>query len=350
MGKVLIFSDPHLGLRRKANTSMASSMRLQQKLLSMAIKAGTKMKNDLECSWSFCLGDLFDTYRNPEHVIKDAASAISQVDMVLAGNHDLENRAESIGSLQLLSSMLPDNHKFVINSLGEAESYHVSHGTTSFLSVPHTATQELFENALDDAAGFASTLEGKWKILLLHCNYHLSYENLPDTSINLTKEKTDELLQTFHKIFIGHEHIPAEHYDGRVIIVGNTFPTGFSDISDKRVLTYDTETGEHESHVLWESDAFAGNASEAAAHASHGAFLDLVDDLPPGEASKLVTSLFKEDNVMAVRLRSEAQNRIKGEKLSAASLQSLPEVISEDLKHTDQELFSVWKELSHGNS
>ena len=201
MSRILIYSDPHLALIRGANTSISSSIRLRDTLQNQSERVATDLRQELECDKVFCLGDLFHTYSNSEEMIQSAAKTVQNTDIILAGNHDLENKAGSIGSLQLLSS-LNAGGKFLINELGEADSFHVEHGNTDFLFVPHAANQELFETAIADAKEFAQN-SSKWRVLCLHCNYDLTREGMPDTSLNLLSDKAKDLLSVFHFIFLG---------------------------------------------------------------------------------------------------------------------------------------------------
>ena len=340
MSRILIYSDPHLALIRGANTSISSSIRLRDTLQNQSERVATDLRQELECDKVFCLGDLFHTYSNSEEMIQSAAKTVQNTDIILAGNHDLENKAGSIGSLQLLSS-LNAGGKFLINELGEADSFHVEHGNTDFLFVPHAANQELFETAIADAKEFAQN-SSKWRVLCLHCNYDLTREGMPDTSLNLLSDKAKDLLSVFHFIFLGHEHNPEEYYDGRLVIVGNTHPTGFSDISDKRVLVFDTDAGTYESHTIWENNTFVGSASEAPVKPTP--FMDITDDLPVGEANKLVTKLFRHEASLAIRLRS-SNKQIEGERLDAKEIESLSDMIDADLKKEDPELHQLWLEL-----
>jgi DNA repair exonuclease SbcCD nuclease subunit len=346
--RVLIYSDPHLGLRRKAHTSLKSSKRLRDALLGKALEACRDKVAEHECEVSICAGDLFDTYSNSEETISEAAEVVRSTTLILAGNHDLENREGSVGSLQLLDHLYPPG-KFILNNLTGSESSSVELGSTLFVFVPHAATQELFEKALNDAMEGASAVEGKHRILITHCNYQLSYENIPDTSINLTKEMTDRLLSVFHRILLGHEHQPTEHYGGRVIIVGSTFPTSFSDISDKRCLVYDTETGEVFSQALWMASegAYTGSASGLINNPQEYAFIDITeDDLLPGETNKLASRLLNE-SACAVRLSMAGDGKITAGDVDKAALKTLPEIISADLEQQDKELHALWEELTN---
>jgi len=104
--KVLIYTDPHIGLNRLANTTQASAQRLGEKnfLWVQYLLELFKQKDML----AFCLGDLFDQYSNDEAVIKQAMELIQHTDIVLAGNHDISNRKDKVSSLELLHKVYGD--------------------------------------------------------------------------------------------------------------------------------------------------------------------------------------------------------------------------------------------------
>lgn len=341
--KVLLYSDPHLGLRRKANTSLKSSERLRNKLTEAARFVCVDVKEQLGCQAAICAGDLFDRHSNSEEIISEAAEIVANTTLILAGNHDLENREGSVGSLQLLAKLNPEG-KFILNGMSGKESSAIELGSTLFVFVPHAANQELFEAALTDAMAGASEEDEKYRVLVTHCNYQLSYEDLPDTSLNLTKEMAERLLQVFHTVFLGHEHMPAEYYDGRIVVLGNLHPTGFSDISDKRVLVYDTETGKYESHLIWleETGLYHGSLED----------YDLVSeydfiDLEYREGIEKQISKLLSDSACAVRLNRGREDTISQKEFSGNSIPSITEAISKELKEKDKALYDAWEELSH---
>lgn len=341
--KIRIYSDPHIGLSRKANTTIQSSQRLQKMLVTVAEEI-VSCKEDMV----FCLGDLFDKFSNSEEVIHSAANIVKNTNLILAGNHDLENKAGSLGSLQLLSQLSTSSSKFIISPWGDDESFHVELGLTKFYLIPHMASQDLFEKALRDARDDAMQTEGKWRVLMTHCNYDLTHD-IPDTALNMSSELAKELLGAFHYIFLGHEHIPKDLFNGKLWIVGNTYPTGFSDISDKRVLVYDTEDGSIESRaVAREEDVSLNIKASQLGTCEPLPFMDIEDDMPPGEANKLVSQLFNKSAVLAVRLRGGTA-KLKGSGISAsATLDNLPQTIAADLSENDPELLALWEELSDG--
>jgi hypothetical protein len=74
-------------------------------------------------------------------------------------------------------------------------------------------------------------------------------------------------------------------------------------------------------------------------------YYDLLDDLPPGQAQKLVISLFKQ-GAFGVRLRRpDAVQEAEGSILVKAQFERLSDTIEEELEAAHPELLSIWKEL-----
>lgn len=146
---------------------------------------------------------------------------------VLAGNHDCANREGVVTSLDALQEMgCP-----IISPPNLSEPYFFADGPMYF--VPHHASQQLFEQAMLDAAAHAACERaGRASVLMLHCNYDQPFATEDDT-LNLSPAVAQKLLESFDYIFLGHEHKPSTHFDGRVVILGNSHPTSFGDLSDK---------------------------------------------------------------------------------------------------------------------
>lgn len=222
-----LFTDPHIGTRRAAHTTRESSKRLTAALYEQALSLSGRESN------SVCLGDLFDRSFNDEATLVQGHAVASQCRWVLAGNHDSTNRSDTVTSLDALKEMgCP-----IISAADLSEPYFDCFGALYF--VPHHASQELFEVALTRAAAHASVCRaGKPSVLFLHCNYEQPFAAEDDT-LNLTQSMAEQLLNDFDYIFLGHEHRPARYLDGRVVVLGNTHPTSFADISDKFVYLLD---------------------------------------------------------------------------------------------------------------
>lgn len=343
---VLIYTDPHLGLKRQANTTNLSQARWRVKMYQAAgnpiVDFGLP---------AVCAGDLFDTYNNDELTIGQGLSLIGSTDWVIAGNHDVSQIADKVGSLELIESLMGD--KILRANFGDYGFDCKDIGKVRFYGVPHVAAQELFDRSLDEAlADVRGCALREKKVLLLHCNYDNNFAAQDDTSLNLTREKAKQLLKHFDYIVLGHEHVAREDFDGRLIVLGNTFPTGFGDISDKRVMVINDE-GKVEFHTIWRKDeGYAEFGAGEIPDSTDVEFVKITGTIKSsqiGEVSRQATKLWKTSpNLLALKLAVELEGgqAANGEEAAKRSLERLPDIIARELDGTD--MWNLWKELVDG--
>lgn len=250
MTDILVFTDPHLGKNLVSHTTPESRRRLRDGLYEQVFGVLDRFPH----ATKVCLGDLFDRFNNPEDVIWQGMKVTNRLDYVMAGNHDLINDRGRLGTLQLLHKGEPG--PIQLTDFGEARGFvHQVASGVAFLFVPHHSTDELFHESLKAASDWVRSGQaiGCRTYLCLHCNYDSGFAT-DDTALSLTRKQAKDLLDDgFDYILIGHDHHPREDWEGRVIILGNTHPTGFGDITDKRVLLIRPD-GRHEFHKVWHSD------------------------------------------------------------------------------------------------
>lgn len=240
MKKITLFTDPHLGTERQAHTTRESAKALQ---FSLYMSARTVV--DASPYPVFCLGDLLDKANNPEAIVLQAYEVGSRCKQVLSGNHDETNRLGVVTTLAALAEMgvpvcqAPDLSTPFFDVLD------------SIYMVPHHASQEVFEQAIRDAAQHAAeTRDGLASYLMLHCNYDFTLA-IEDNTLNLSRDLAEEVGDAFDYIFIGHEHNGGAYLDGKVVVLGNIHPTSFHDVGDKFSYELDTETAELTKTLVW---------------------------------------------------------------------------------------------------
>ena len=235
-------SDYHLGVNRVAHTTPQSRLMLRQTIYQQAISVleGENVTN-------IHLGDLFDKFNNNEEVIRQGAEVARKCAFVMAGNHDMSNRETAKGSFELLHSLGGFN-----TVTGTLVTYPMENTTVVF--EPHCLTQEEFVVKL---GRWVNDTENKLreskrtKFLLLHCNYDSKFPQ-KDSTLVLERDMAEKLLEVFEYVLIGHEHNSRTDFDGRVVCVGNIFPTSFGDISDKYVWEWDGK--ELKKVLVWDTN------------------------------------------------------------------------------------------------
>ncbi len=295
--KLRIFSDPHIGVNRQANTSTAS----RKKIAERAAEVPKRLLQKGEAG--ICLGDMFDKYRADPGSMLSALSILDDCYLCLAGNHDTINDVDSVGSLAFLAhvakgSVVTGNLGGVISApYNTAYTRVLTQDRTTIYSIPHVTTQALFEQSLEQAYEKGQADSSKYKLLLLHCNYDYPEERLTSAELNLTKEDAEALIEDCgFTVLIGHMHTPASHFGGKLQIVGSTTNTGFADLSDKRSLIYDTETGVLESETHWKMadhtvslDATALTLDDFESVPNQAEFITLTGEVKPDEVFFLST-------------------------------------------------------------
>ena len=294
--KILFASDFHIGMTRTANHTSESSQRREQESRTVLLHA-LQTTHDV----AVCAGDFFDKFSNPETTIIESLEFADAFNYVLAGNHDSSQRDDTRSSLDIIDVSLarclvvkePMNH--LISSSGFADP-----DAVRLWFVPHALSQGLFLGALDQAQLEANAAgSGGVRILVTHCSYDLSFE-LSTSSLNLTRERAEQLLTAFDYVLLGHEHVAREDFDGRLIVIGSHFPTSFSDLTDKRHLIFNTDTKRMDSVVHWRAGehVYVGPGCDAPPGLQ---YYDLADNSDP----KLPVHLFKA-GALGVRVPSSA--------------------------------------------
>lgn len=366
---LIFFSDPHLGVDRRANTTPASRRALQQACLRPFGHVQRMVKNFRDATKTptatVCLGDLFDSFSNKERTIVDAATAYERsVDYCLAGNHDLINDTTKESSLGVIREMFPGT--VVQAGVGESKyeclQFDQMSPPVNLWMVPHHSSQGLFEDTLQEIIHRLPEMKGRQEahgeeaytdILCVHCNYGLPEEHVAnDVTLNLTEEDVEYLLESgFDYILFGHEHKPREKFKGRVRILGNTQPTSFSDISDKYITTFDGK--EWDKILIWNAKNRSMELHIDLDWPDIGPeveFIDVVGETEPEGVSAVVKRIqaLWEDNPHVFCIRNNVKvNQIVDlvnadhPELSASTIE---QIVSAHLKNTD--LFDLWVELT----
>lgn len=376
---LIVYTDPHLGLQRAAHTTPDSKRRLQDAQFA-AVEAIHRLKAELKqegvANELFCVGDFFDTYSNPEELIQRAAPLLGEVDKCLSGNHDVVGRESKSGSLELLDSLLPRiggcNLEVIDAPYGQPQSqswFYQSHDV-SVTFVPHVATAGLFDDslgmAMEGLTKIKATLDvtapyeegGGWKgkhYLFLHCNFDNELAAEKEATLNLSREDAQILLDHgFDYIVLGHVHQPSEHLGGRVIVLGNTHPTGFGDLGDKRIMLINPDgtptfqqiysAEEHELTIDLD-DYLSGQVTIGPAVR----FAILTGDIGTARAvdlAKAVKQIWSETpNLMALRSVVTIQSTALVKATDTVSFSRLPEHIEKELADRPA-LLAIWKEVT----
>ena len=343
-----MFSDPHLGLVRSSHTTVRSREALRLRLYQQALTAISLLEAE-GIEDIFCLGDLFDTYSNGEKTIAQGADVVDRLSLCLAGNHDVANREDAVGSLQLLYQRMDKTHPFdnpviLPREFGKPFYSHNYACGVEVFSVPHVANQDIFCASLEMALN--ATRPNHQNVLLLHCNItvpnglEISGES---TSLFLTEDWQDKLLEKFAKVFIGHEHQASSFADGRILVLGNTFPLNFGEIGDRFAYIFNPDTTEVSKLQLFDAKSesllvTADNFIESSEDILPRAFVEITGTIYRGaqvDLAKKISAYWREHpEVLMLRnattLEDTSSTRKPG-RYSKQATKTLPEVIEEEV-------------------
>lgn len=281
MQNLTIIHDTHNGAQRAAGTTPFTAWQLRQYL--------NQELEDLVVSADggiLVLGDLFDT----GHVAMADVLAVWQILrkhllggkrlFLVPGNHDLEKTLTTLSSFQFLCKILVaefGQRVTVIDApmkLDEWDAY----------VVPHLPNQDLFDQAL--ASVPACTY------LLVHCNYHNGFAVESDHSLNMSQEQAVKL-PVKHIVF-AHEHQQKTALNGKVVIVGNQFPSSVSDClgNDSKRCAVITPNG-IEFNTTWVSKGQYAEQDWRELADSGEKFIRVVGEATAEEASEVVSAISK---------------------------------------------------------
>lgn len=336
MAQVLVYTDPHLGLKRQANFTPASAAAREKEALSSLHKLLKAEKK--KGTYTMCLGDFFDKSTNSEDVILSTVRIAELTDVILSGNHDIPNNVDKSSSLHVIGALF--DKKVLFADLKKPDAVMRDIGSTRFVFAPHVLSQDDFEKVLRQA----NEVESKpYNVLCLHCNYGMP-KGLMESSLVLERGEAAELLKTFHQIWIGHEHTAKDDFDGRLKLIGSWRPTAFDNLDDKRVLRYDTETGRCDQEIVWRvrDHAYIGPAS-GCVDLYKQQYFDLTDDMGTGEAQRQAVRLLKAQ-AFAVRIRGDREVTPE-EEVELMQMDLLPDVIRQDISDHAPNLLPFFQEL-----
>lgn len=333
--KINIFTDPHLNVSRQAHTTKTSSTALNQRLFVAAMDAKSPTMPN------YCAGDLFDKPFNPEWAVIQGMEVAKDC-YVLSGNHDETNREGTQCSLEVIAAAKIG--PVVRNPSVSGTYYEITRHR--MMLVPHHASQENFVKALRLAAGES---DGQYSVMV-HCNRGEIMGDTPDSILVISKELEEELLQSFKRIFYGHEHgshnnqVDGDVVTSRAVVLGNTHPTSFSDISDKYRYEYDTETDELVRFKIWSKadhylQVVIGDAIPDAEERDLD-FIEVVGTAKRSEAVEYIDSIWNA-HPQALMVRSNvtyAEDEVL--EVTVAEPVNLADAIYKDLDGAKRELFS----------
>ena len=218
----IVINDLHLAVQRVGGTTPASAQALRDygmaqysRLLNRAEDGDTVIVNgDLTDVYDTPLASALEIYTVTAHWLD--ANPNNRLVWAL-GNHDMARDSRKLGTVafvgRLLQSRCPDRFTLVEKpTLLDSKIY----------IIPHVVNQALFDLEL-------SRIPPGAEYVLLHCNVDNPFAAEAEHSLNLSVEQARTLVCSGHTLVLGHEHQGRTLLGGKVIVVGNQFPTSVAD-------------------------------------------------------------------------------------------------------------------------
>ena len=247
---MLVLNDLHIAVNRTGGTTPQSLQALRNYLRDNLQSILTQHEGE----HVVINGDFFDGFQvDTSEVIKAyeiLADHMRKAPLTMVmGNHDASAKGDKISSFHLLCHFLKEA---AVDSYFKLIDH--NHGfckvAGNVFAISHCMNQSLFDLELDKAMAE----DGNGKYLLLHCNYKNGFAENSDHSLNINDEQVAKLMISGWHLVLGHEHIGYSLRAGRVIVVGNQFPSSIADClgnQTKHALVIDADG--HRLVETWEA-------------------------------------------------------------------------------------------------
>jgi hypothetical protein len=289
---MMIISDLHIGVQRAGGTTPQSQQALRDYL-----RNSLESLLATESEWVVVNGDLFDKFTvdtsevllTCEIFYRWLGERPSAKLTLISGNHDWSPRGNDVSSFHLLAAMLQMSgvgHDVEVrdhtNGLSRVDA------SRGVFCVPHMPNQALFDAEIQNAAA----TPGKGRYLLLHCNYKNTFADHSDHSLNLSDDQVGALMEAGWSLIIGHEHIGYSLRGGRVLVVGNQFPSSVSDClgNQTKHAVRLTDTG-LELVQTWSRDGSYVEADWRALDGVKAQFIRVTGEATSAEAAEVIKAI-----------------------------------------------------------
>ncbi len=288
MKPLYVINDLHLSAVRSSGTTPTTAWQLRQELLQGFEKLLAACDSDVAVN-----GDFADDYRM---IAKDMLESYAIIQRWLVrghtmyampGNHCLSKSSLDLSSFEFLFTLLRDQYPDQVKLLMQPGALR-----DGVYAIPHVTNSDLLDLEL-------KSVPAGTKNLLVHANYNCPFSVDKDHSLNITEQQAKDL-DVDHIIF-GHLHQQATALNGKVVIVGNNFPSSVSDClgnKTKRMLKI-TDAGMEFIETWRAEDDFleVDWKSLAGLEETPQRFIRVTGTATAAEADKVVTTLarFRKD-------------------------------------------------------
>ncbi len=279
MKPLYVTSDLHISALRSAGTTPQTAWQLRQDLLKGLEDILNRCDSDLAIN-----GDFADDYKMVPADMLAAyylfANWFEKGHRVYAlpGNHCLSKSSLDLSSFEMLFRFLQAQYPDQVELMMEPGALR-----DGIYAVPHVPNQSLLDLELE-------RVPKGTRYLLLHANVNNAFAQHADHSLDVSEAQLKSL-DVEHAIF-GHEHVGRELLGGKVVVVGNPFPSSISDClnnSTKRMLKI-TDDG-HEFIETWKAEGDYVEMHWQELQETSARFVRTVGTATAAEADQVISSI-----------------------------------------------------------
>lgn len=223
---MLIINDIHAGFTRSGGTTPASQEALRNYLLE-SLRHLTETTTEYNL---VIVGDLFDQFDVSNRdwvavfkILDDWLRKFSNRRLTLiAGNHDHSPKGDKVSNFQVLCVVLknhyPDQLQLVmIDAWGQI--------APKVWAIAHCSSQDMFNERMAELCMKVQRDDH----VLIHANFDNNFVLNSDHSLNVSREMAAGFIEKGAKLVFAHEHQARTAMDGKVIVLGNQWPTSIID-------------------------------------------------------------------------------------------------------------------------
>lgn len=227
MTPLLILNDLHLGCTRASGTTLHTRKQLQDYLqqsfrdtINQYHQHDLLIAGDLFDSFSVDVSQVLECYFTLADWLKDGMGTLH----LQLGNHDLSKNSEKTSSFAFLCALLTKLYPSQVRVYDKGlDTVADDVGLPAVYALPHCTNQDLFDIEL----GKALTVRPGYLVLHANCMNHFAEQ--ADHSLNVNEQWIDQLVAHGHTLIHAHEHQARTLKGGRVICMGNNFPSSVAD-------------------------------------------------------------------------------------------------------------------------
>jgi metallophosphoesterase superfamily enzyme len=342
---MLVINDLHLGVQRTAGTTPQSAVELKDYLR----RSLSRLLDDFRGRDIIVNGDLLDKFEietsevvRVYEVFADWLRNGGHLHLV-GGNHDFNPRGSKVSSFHLVTHFLQSHFGKQVCVYDKGFSL-IDHDTWC---IPHMPNQDLFKIETDKAVA----MDGEGKYLLLHCNVKNTFAEHSDHSLNMTDEILTGLMKAGWTLIVGHEHQGYELRSGRVIVVGNQFPSSVADcIGDEDKFAIEITKAGVEYRKTWcAAESYAEIDWQELAD-TNASFIRVVGDATAEQSVDVVSAISKyrqKSNALVITNAVKVDGVVGMDEMAAESIEGVKsfDVLAAILENLDEREAKTVKEL-----